>query len=336
MTTLDQSLRTLNDAAILSTRLEHIHVIEELDATSGSIGLFGFTELAKWLVIEFCDREIRYVIDNDPAKQGERFNGVEVVSFEHALARPPDVIAIASTTSLDEIQRQIESCPAFANTRIVSTRSAAPNDLSGDRDVEYSWVAAMMPPGPGRALDFGCGFGNLGLLAAQRGYTVTALDLRDIFWRYEHPDAELVRGDVFDLDLSAKSLDLVINCSTVEHVGLAGRYGSPERPDGDLEAMQHLLALTKPGGIMLVTIPVGRDAVFRPLHRVYGRKRLPRLLDGWDAEQKQFWIKDEANKWVLSDEAAALDFEPTEKVYALGCFVLRRPADEAEYFWEGT
>ena len=28
-----------------------------------------------------------------------------------------------------------------------------------------------------------------------------------------------------------------MNCSSVEHVGLSGRYGSSERPDGDIEAM---------------------------------------------------------------------------------------------------
>jgi hypothetical protein len=35
---------------------------------------------------------------------------------------------------------------------------------------------------------------------------------------------------------SARWFDTVINCSTVEHVGLPGRYGGPSIPDGDLEA----------------------------------------------------------------------------------------------------
>jgi len=55
--------------------------------------------------------------------------------------------------------------------------------------------------------------------------------------------------DILKVDLPAKHFDLVINWSTVEHVGLAGRYGvTKSRPDGDLEAMARLRDLMKPGG----------------------------------------------------------------------------------------
>jgi glycosyltransferase involved in cell wall biosynthesis/2-polyprenyl-3-methyl-5-hydroxy-6-metoxy-1,4-benzoquinol methylase len=303
-----------------------IRYIEQIDQTEGSLAVFGYTALARQLVIEFDDRMIPYIIDNDAAKQGERFNGVEVVSVRFARCHPPDVIAVASTVSAAAMRRQLEQVPEFRNAKIVTTHSTVMIDLSGDRDVEHSWMAAQMPPGPGRALDFGSGFGSLGLMAAQRGYDVTAVDLRDVFWHYAHPAIAFTRGDLFDLDLPEGSYDLILNCSTVEHVGLGGRYGSAERTDGDLDAMRRLWALIKPGGTMLMTVPVGRDTVCRPLHRVYGRERLPRLLDGWTVERSQFWIKDETNTWIPCDDNQALDFQPTEKVYGLGCFVLRRPA----------
>ncbi len=302
-----------------------IRMIEQVDGTTGTVAFFGLTDLARQLVVEFQDRPIAYIVDNDPAKQGSRFNGVEVVSFEDARRNPPDVIVITSVSSLGEIRHQVQSHAEFRNTQIVTTHSTVLIDLSGDRDVEHAWIAAMMPPGPGRALDFGCGFGHLGLLAAQRGYEVTALDLRDVFWYYAHPRLTFVQGDVLEIERPGDGFDLVINCSTVEHVGLGGRYGSVERPDGDLDAMRRLLELIKPGGTMLMTVPVGRDTVFRPLHRVYGCERLPRLLDGWEVARKQFWLKDETNKWIEGDEDEALAFEPTDKVYALGCFVMHRP-----------
>jgi hypothetical protein len=100
------------------------------------------------------------------------------------------------------------------------------------------------------------------------------------------------------VDLPVKHFDLVINCSTVEHVGLTGRYRvTKRRPDGDSETMARLRDLMKPGGIMLLTIPVGQDAVYSPRHRIYGNERLPRLIEGYCIEKEAFWVKDKQNRW---------------------------------------
>ena len=128
---------------------------------------------------------------------------------------------------------------------------------------------------------------------------------------------------------------MVINCSTVEHVGLIGRYDVAEdRPDGDLEAMALLRRLLKPGGRMVLTIPLGQDAVFAPLCRVYGAERLPRLLQGYEVEKESYWVKDEGNRWAPCDRRAACDFKASagswdalQNIYALGGFVLRRPKE---------
>ena len=199
-------------------------------------------------------------------------------------------------------------------------------DLTGDRDVEWSWVAARMGNGPGAAIDFGNGGSALGLIAAERGWDVTAIDLEAVWWPYVHPRLRLAQGDVLHLALPERSFDLVLNCSAIEHVGIPGRYGvTQERPDGDLEAMARLGALMKPGGTMLLTVPIGRDTVFPPLHRVYGAERLPRLLAGFEVASREFWAKRDDNRWTPAPEAEALAFAPRERLYALGAFVLRRP-----------
>lgn len=204
--------------------------------------------------------------------------------------------------------------------------SAAAGGLAGDRDVEWSWVASHMDPGPGAALDFGTGGSALGLIAAERGYEVTAVDLGAVEWPYVHERLRFLRGDVFALPLLEDHFDLILNCSSVEHVGLVGRYGVSEpRPDGDLEAMARLRGLMKPGATMLLTVPVGRDTVFAPLHRVYGAERLPRLLSGFAVKSREFWLKGAGNRWRASDERAALAFVPRERLYGIGCFELRRP-----------
>lgn len=229
----------------------------------------------------------------------------------------------------------ILSLPISVGRQIASVaKIGAPTipNLSGDRDIEWSWIASQMPTGSGEALDFGTGGSFLGLIAAQRGFHVTAIDLTHIHWDYMHPDLRFLQGDLLELPLSASSFDLIINCSTIEHVGLIGRYDvKTDRPDGDLEAMAHLRTLLKSDGIMLLTIPIGRDALFAPLCRVYGSQRLPRLLDGYDIIKEAFWTKDDQNRWQITAKAEALDFEAfagswdaRQNITALGCFVLKK------------
>ncbi|MQY78290.1 MAG: DUF268 domain-containing protein [Bacteroidetes bacterium] len=198
-------------------------------------------------------------------------------------------------------------------------------DLKGDRDIECSWVAANMPEGPGEALDFGSGLSYMGLLAARKAFKVTAIDLKSVTWYYEHSYLNFVQGDIFKLNLPPEHFDLIINCSAIEHVGLSGRYGVTEsRPNGDIEAMAILKSVLKPGKEMILTIPVGRDRVFHPLHRVYGEYRLPILLEGWEVLKKEYWIKDNINRWISMEELVALAKEPLANCYGLGLFVLRR------------
>ena len=200
----------------------------------------------------------------------------------------------------------------------------SPPNLAGDRDIEYSFVAANVPEGPGSALDFGCGPRSwLALLASRKGFEATAVDLEPVSWLYECPNLEFLRGNLLDLDLPRDHFDLIINCSAIEHVGLVGRYGTAcERIDGDFEVMRFLRALLRPNKPMLLTIPVGPDRVFRNLHRVYGAERLPRLLNGWEIKKQEFWVKDRSNRWISTDESRALAHETAPRSYSLGLFVL--------------
>jgi len=225
---------------------------------------------------------------------------------------------------------------SFYHRLIQPERRPGPT-TAGDRDVEYSFIVGNLPPGPGKAMDFGCGPAHLSLEAAERGYEVTALDMKhcenEIFWK--HPAVKFAVGDVLSIDLPEKHFDVVMNCSAVEHVGLAGRYAvRTQRDSGDLDAMQVMRRLLKPGGLMLLTVPCGRDTLFAPYFRVYGEQRLPQLLCGFTLEKQEFWVKDGADRWGLCERSEALacmpfsdPLYPFYNSYALGCFVLRRPLD---------
>lgn len=169
----------------------------------------------------------------------------------------------------------------------------------------------------------------LGLAAAMRGHDVVALDRMPSELQFQFPPVTHHSADILDLPLAEERFDQIINCSTVEHVGLSGRYDSTDSPDGDLRAMEILAAMLASGGQMILTIPVGRDGVFSPYHRVYGRDRLPALLRPFSTLEEQWWLKDMAQRaWVPGNRERALDQPGSESAYALGLFVLARADQE--------
>ena len=230
--------------------------------------------------------------------------------------------------------------PEWAYQRLRTLRremlnaSQKPN-LLGDREVEWSFIISRLPQGPGEALDFGASFGNLSIAAARRGLHVLAIDLEPERFPWKHQNVDFLCADLLKADLPDKSFDVIMNCSAVEHVGLRGRYGvAVEESDGDLAAMRKFRELLKPSGTMLMTIPCGLDAAIAPWHRVYGAKRLPKLLAGFEVGEEEYWTKSSDNRWRLSSRESALAYAPTGHPtdptlcsYAIGCFVLTRKSN---------
>ena len=198
------------------------------------------------------------------------------------------------------------------------------NDL-GSRAVQYSFVAANIPEGPGKALDFGCGVSWMGLLAARKGYTTLALDQREIEPFYRHSNLSYARQDVLQESVwSEESYDLILNISVVEHAGLV-RYGNSKIDrDADLKIMQYLQEILSQDGIMLLTVPVGKDALFPGNYKTYGPSRLPMLLEDWEVELEEYWAKRDWTHWEAVTQDQAFRVVPTDQFYGLGLFVLRK------------
>ena len=86
--------------------------------------------------------------------------------------------------------------------------------------------------------------------------------------------------------------------------------------------MEKMAGIVKPDGDMVLTIPVGLDAVYAPLHRIYGEERLPRLLEHWDIGEESYWAKPTGGRFEPVSRDVALAETGSTAYYALGLFVV--------------
>ncbi len=79
-----------------------------------------------------------------------------------------------------------------------------------------------------------------------------------------------------------QKFDFVFSISSFEHDGL-GRYGDRINPNGDLEAMRNIYDnLLSDNGILLLSVPIGKDQLAFNAHRIYGKVRFPLLIKGFN------------------------------------------------------
>lgn len=194
-------------------------------------------------------------------------------------------------------------------------------DLEGEKLIDWGWICANLPRGHFKALEIGPGKSPIIPAMLALGYDVTAID------QWDDPSA-IVEGirfipqDFNEAKFSSR-FDVIVLCSVVEHIGVAGRFNSHDDRDGDLKAMQTVRHLLSATGKLFLTIPVGADALYPPWHRVYGRKRLPFLTDGFETICSRFLVKDPGGPWRVCSEAEALDAPADIRRYALGEMILR-------------
>jgi SAM-dependent methyltransferase len=87
------------------------------------------------------------------------------------------------------------------------------------------------------------------------------------------PGLECRTGSMLDLPFEDGSVELLSTLCVMEHVGLA-RYGDPLDPEGTDKAAAELGRVIRPGGHLLISVPVGPSCVVFNAHRVYERAEL--------------------------------------------------------------
>jgi hypothetical protein len=107
-------------------------------------------------------------------------------------------------------------------------------------------------------------------LCLLRGSSALTIEFKKIISMHPMIRTETV-SDFYRSDIKYQA---AISISSYEHTGL-GRYGDPIDPEGDFKAMRDLKTKMKKGGLLFLSVPVGKDLLVWNAHRIYGGIRLP-------------------------------------------------------------
>ena len=192
-----------------------------------------------------------------------------------------------------------------------------------ERIVEIPFVHRNLPyPFRGRLLDVGYRESEIIYETASLGFDTWGIDIRPSV--AEYPGVHYVLGDVRQYPFEARSFDVVIGLSTVEHIGLIAYGNSAKDPDGDLHALQAIHRILKPTGRLLLTIPFGKRGATN-WYRVYDQKALLALLkgSGFTAETENCWSQ-EGIRWAPATWQKAEQIDSiTHHVKSVVCVVAR-------------
>jgi hypothetical protein len=148
-------------------------------------------------------------------------------------------------------------------------------DSVNERIVELPYVmraTAGLAPGS-RIVDVGAAESALALSLATLGFHVVAVDPRG--YALAHPNLRVEARALEEWDTDER-FDAVLCVSTIEHLG-TGEYGeSLQRSGADERALDRMLELLEPEGLLVLTTPLGDGG--------YERARLDELLEDWEIE----------------------------------------------------
>ena len=192
---------------------------------------------------------------------------------------------------------------------VEASAETAPPD---GRIIEYSFIIQKLAQAPrGKVLDVGCTarLNHLPATLTSLSWQVWGIDLRT--FKFKHPNFHFVSGDIWNTDFPDNFFDAVIAVSTLEHIGLSGRYGiTKEDAEGDVRALREIARILRPDGILLCTVPYGKEArVIKYLQRIYNKSSLERLFRNWTWKDEVYYCRDDDGYWVSMPEEDVVKVE---------------------------
>lgn len=127
------------------------------------------------------------------------------------------------------------------------------------------------------------------------------------------------KADLTALPFPDASIESLSCMHVIEHIGL-GRYGDALNPVGDLAAAAELTRVVRPGGHLLMVVPIGVPRLCFNAHRIYSLDQLRSMFAGFEIV---------GSALVRDDRTFVVDPAPEEfdsQKFGCGCFLLRRLA----------
>lgn len=128
-------------------------------------------------------------------------------------------------------------------------------------------------------------------------------------------------ANVTSLDWPANSVESLSCMHVLEHIGL-GRYGDPIDPDGDMKAIRELMRVLKPGGDLLIAVPVGRPRICFNAHRIYDGNEFTRYFEDLTLVEFSLIPDGEVLNGMLINPSFQL---VAEQSYGCGCYWFKKP-----------
>ena len=129
------------------------------------------------------------------------------------------------------------------------------------------------------------------------------------------PQENVQATDLMKFPFPDGFFDVVIAISTIEHVGL-GRYGDLLDTDGDRNAIKEIRRVMSSGGIILITVPFGKRFT-GSLHRVYDEETLLSLLEGFELQTIEYFMKNRT--WIKATKEQVKEVDSSSKERAIAC-----------------
>jgi SAM-dependent methyltransferase len=145
--------------------------------------------------------------------------------------------------------------------------------LFNSRSKEFDYCDASLPRI--KVVDIGASNSLYVYRLAKLGYDVYALDQRN----YQEPirlGAKFIKHDILKpLEWKDDFFDVAVLISSFEHFG-KGEYGDPVNDNGYAIAAENIIRMIKPGGIMIVTVPLDYNFTLRKLKIIFKDMQLVR------------------------------------------------------------
>jgi SAM-dependent methyltransferase len=154
------------------------------------------------------------------------------------------------------------------------------------------------------------------------GYVAHVLSFRSIevfdVRKLESSEPGLVfrQVDLGDIERVPESYADCVSClHALEHFGL-GRYGDDFNLDGWLTGLRCLARMLKPGGTLLLAVPIGWQRIEFDAHRIFDPASVVAAASGLGLRLQQFsYVADDRKFYPARDVSAAANLD-----YGCGCF----------------